>query len=72
MTEEVAEEEQTLMAIKLADNVRKMIREEIKAALEDHGFLSSVYFGAMKTELFTGYEIRKVVRDVITDQMGKY
>ena len=30
------------MALKLADNVRQMIREEIMAALEDHQFMGQL------------------------------
>lgn len=40
---ETTEEEQAAMAIKLADNVRALIRSEVKAALEDPVFVRSMY-----------------------------
>lgn len=40
---ETTAEEQAAMAIKLADNVRDLIRSEIKAALEDPVFVRSMY-----------------------------
>lgn len=41
MEQEVSGEEQAVMAIKLADNVRELIRSEIRAALEDYGFVQN-------------------------------
>jgi hypothetical protein len=40
---EPTEEEQAAMAIKLTDNVRKLIRSEIRAALEDPVFIRSMF-----------------------------
>lgn len=40
--EEVPEEEQAAMAIKLSDNVRKLIRDELKLALQDYEFLGGM------------------------------
>lgn len=40
---ETTAEEQAAMAIKLADNVRDLIRSEVKAALEDPVFVRSMY-----------------------------
>ena len=38
----VTAEEQALMALKLAESVRELIRKEVKEALQDYGFMSSV------------------------------
>ena len=40
---ETTTEEQAAMAIKLADNVRALIRSEVKAALEDPVFVRSLF-----------------------------
>jgi hypothetical protein len=40
---EPTEEEQAAMAIKLTDNVRALIRSEVKAALEDPVFVRSLF-----------------------------
>lgn len=39
---EVTPEEQAAMAIKLADDVRKMIRDEVRLALQDFTFMDSL------------------------------
>lgn len=40
---EVTEEEQAMMALKLQENVRELIRKEIKEALQDSSFIHSIY-----------------------------
>lgn len=44
---ETTAEEQAAMAIKLADNVRELIRSEIKAALEDQTFIRALFVGEL-------------------------
>lgn len=77
MTKEqmVSDEEQAAMAIKLADNVRQMIREEIRAALEDYDFMLSI-MGDPLTKVVTrgaygGIGFAEAVRNVMRAQMAK-
>lgn len=42
MEQEVSDEVQAAMAIKLAYDVRKLIRDEVKAALEDYTFMNAL------------------------------
>lgn len=77
MEQQVSDEVQAAMALKLADDVRQMIREEIKTALEDPNFVSGLggYFlmqhllnqGIGSSNSFIG-----AVKQVITNQMNKY
>lgn len=75
--EEVPGEEQAVAYIKLHDEVRELIRKEIKAALEDYGFVNSVYFHPLETRLYQGggssaAGLRMVVKQIIKEQMEKY
>jgi hypothetical protein len=68
---------QAAMAIKLADDVRKMIREEVKAALEDPNFMGSLNtlpLGQAAQRHFNAndYNFQQAVKNVIALQMNKY
>lgn len=65
------------MALKLADDVRKMIRDEIKAALEEQQFmnaLSPFFVGEVvaRSGIFSGSQFQSAVKQLITNQMNKY
>lgn len=77
MTKEqtVSDEEQALMAIKLADNVRELVRKEIKAALEDYEFMLTTQSYPLASAVFRSAsgtsEFRNAVLGVVTHQMQK-
>lgn len=54
---ETTAEEQAAMAIKLADNVRDLIRSEVKAALEDRAFLVRLHSTDL-AQMLTAYVIQ--------------
>jgi hypothetical protein len=54
---ETTDEEQAAMAIKLTDNVRDLIRSEIKAALEDRAFLARLHSTDL-AHMLTAYVIQ--------------
>lgn len=58
---ETTAEEQAAMAIKLADNVRELIRSEVKAALEDQTFIRALFVGELANWLAV-----PVIQHVIT------
>jgi len=76
---EVTDEEQAAMAIKLADNVRELIRAEMRVALEDYGFLNHInlfnFSERLSPVLFSNvhlnYTFRDGVKGIIKEQMGK-
>lgn len=76
MEQEVTGEEQALMAVKLADDVRKLIRDEVKAAMEDFGFLSGLYTYPLAEHMFrnisSSLKFQRAVRDAMIAQMNKY
>jgi DNA polymerase III psi subunit len=77
MEQEVPSELQAAMAIKLADDVRKMIRDEVKAALEDPIFIGSLntFPLAQSTQYHfnpNDYNFQQAVKNVIATQMVKY
>lgn len=75
VNQEVSDEEQAAAAIKLADNVRNLIRSEIKEALEDPQFWWGINRYAVESALFsnsTATNFRDAVRSVIKEQMEKY
>lgn len=74
--DEVDPETQAAMAIQLAENVRKLIREEIKAALESYEFMSTLAKHSMAENIAQAYEFsptfQRAVKRVIAEQMQKY
>ena len=75
--QEVSEQEQADMAIKLHENVRQLIRDEIKAALEDYQFmgqLGSFQLGEaiIRGGVFRSSVFRDAVKSVIVQQMQRY
>lgn len=73
--EEPTEEQQAAMALKLMDNVRELIRDEVRNALEDYGWISNLHYhplaGAMIYPLTQTGHFREAVKIVIRDQMSK-
>jgi hypothetical protein len=76
MEQEVPDEVQAAMALKLADDVRKMIREELKKALEDKVFMDGIFAypltETVARSLAGGVLFSQAVKRVIVDQMNKY
>ena len=68
---ETTAEEQAAMAIKLADNVRELIRSEIKAALEDRAFLGGMLSYAMvdhlSSQMYRSISSRGFIRREVLD-----
>ena len=64
------------MAILLADNVKKMIRDELKLALQDETFLAQVYTYPLAISVAHGVcgspQFHASVKNVITTQMNKH
>lgn len=79
MTKEqtVSDEEQAAMAIKLADNVRQLIRDEVKAALEDYQFTGNLLGhpmleAIMRSGAQSSNAFRLAVCAAIQQQMQKF
>jgi hypothetical protein len=76
MEQEVPDDMQAAMAVQLADNVRKLIREELKLALQDEAFLVNVYTYPLAISIAHGVcgspQFHAAVKNVITTQMSKY
>jgi hypothetical protein len=73
---EVTDEEQAAMAIKLTDNVRQLIRDEVKAALEDWAFCSSFHKGPLADTILrtmsTDNSLQNLLAQVIATKLMKY
>jgi hypothetical protein len=77
MEQEVPSEVQAAMAIKLADDVRKLIRDEVKAALEDSNFIGrlNTFPLSQSTQYHVNandYNFQQAVKNVIAQQLIKY
>ena len=77
MEQEVPSEVQAAMAIKLADDVRKLIRDEVKAALEDSNFIGrlNTFPLSQSTQYHfneNDYNFQQAVKNVIAQQLIKY
>lgn len=77
MTAEVSEEDQAAMALKLHMNVKQLIRDEIKAALEDYQFMGQLggfQLGeaVVRSGVLNSVVFRDAVKSVIVQQMQKY
>lgn len=73
---EVTDEEQAAMTIKLSDNVRQLIRDEVKAALEDWAFLNSFYKGtlaqAIMSEALANTGVQNALAQAVAAKLMKY
>lgn len=76
---EVTEEVQAQMAIKLAENVRELIRKEMLEAFASYEFAAAYRTGptynftqAMATQLNMQPEMQNIVKQTIIQQMNKY
>lgn len=77
MEQEVPDEVQAAMALKLVDDVRAMIRKEIKLALEDYSFMGQLggfQLGEaiVRSGVLSSTAFRDAVKTIITQQMQKY
>lgn len=77
MEQAVPDEVQAAMAMNLADDVRKLIRDEVKAALEDHSFMGQLggfQLGEaiIRSGVFSSTMFEAAVKNTITKQMQKY
>lgn len=75
MEQEVPDEVQAAMALKLADDVRKMIRNHIYEAFNDPEFMAYLPKDYLHEQLqaraYGGIGFAQAVRDVIRHQMQK-
>lgn len=75
--EEVDGKTQAELAIQLSDNVRELVRQHLKAALEDMNFMATIN-GFNLTEVTMrnlnpgNLNFQQAVKHVITNQMNKY
>ena len=77
MEEVIDDVTQAEMAIKLSDNVRELVRQHIKQALEDPSFMGSLnafnISEAAQRHLSPGnINFQSAVKSVIITQMNKY
>jgi len=75
--EEVDDLTQAEMAIKLSDNVRDLVRQHLKEALEDPEFIANVNTysmaeGVMRNVTASNLNFQMAVKNVILNQMQKY
>jgi hypothetical protein len=78
MTNEVPDEVQAQAAIKLSDNVRKLIRKEVTEAFADSEFVHNLmgdmsynFTAALAGKLQYENQFKEAVRQVIRDQLSK-
>jgi hypothetical protein len=68
-------EDQAALAIVFEENIRELVRKHLKEALEDWGFLNSVYMHPMAAvilgNLNTSTAFHNTVKNVIAHQMNK-
>ena len=73
--DEVDNETQAAMAIRLADDVKKMIRDEVNKAFMDSTFVSQLHIGLFASVMVQGMkynvDFKRAVRDVIIEHMQK-
>ena len=62
---DVTDEEQAAMAIKLAENVRQLIRAEVKAALEDWSFCSSFHKGPLADVIMREVSVNTMLQSLL-------
>lgn len=76
MEQEVTDEVQAAMSLKLVENVQKLIRDEVNKAFNDTAFISSLNMGLFAHVMVQGMrynpDFKKAVKDVIVDQMQRY
>jgi hypothetical protein len=77
MNQEVPDEVQAAMSLKLEENVRDLVRRELKAALEDYSFiggLNTFPLGQAITRNLNAsdYNFQQAVKNVIAQQLSKY
>jgi hypothetical protein len=75
--EEVDGKTQAEMAIKLSDNVRELVRQHLKDALEDPNFIANVNTytmteGVLRNVTASNHNFQMAVRHVIANQLNKY
>lgn len=76
MSDEVTDEEQALMAVKLAENVRKLIRDEVKAALEDKAFIDGIFAYPLSEAVIrscaSSHSFQAAVKSAMIVQLNKF
>lgn len=74
--QEVSDEEQAAAYLKLQDNVRQLIRDELKLALEDSSFWWVFNGYLIRRNVFNNVEmtesLRQAVKSIVKTQMEKY
>lgn len=69
--QEVPDEVQAAMAVKLADDVRNLIREEVKVAFRDYNFLYSLDGYMLLTMLMSGANSNTAFRQSVVHAISK-
>lgn len=77
MEQDVPDEVQAAMGLKLVEDVRKLIRDEVKAALEDYQFMGQLggfQLGEaiVRSGVFSSSVFHDAVKSVLVQQMQKY
>lgn len=75
--EEVDGKTQAEMAIKLSDNVRELVRQHIREALQDQIFLATINPYLLSEAVLrhlnpTNHNFQQAVKTAIVNQMNKY
>lgn len=77
MEQDVPDEVQAAMGLKLVGDVRELIRDEVRKALEDQTFMNHLASYALATAVqrhfnFGDYNFQQGVKQCIVQQMQKY
>jgi hypothetical protein len=73
--EEISEEQQAAMALKLMDNVKQLIIDTVLEGLSGHGALQTRVDALIQNrinETTGGTPMQMAVKRIVMDQMGKY
>jgi len=75
--EEVDETTQAEMAIKLSDNVRDLVRQHMRDALQDQNFLATINPYLLSEAVLqnlnsSNFAFQQAVKTIIANQMNKY
>jgi len=73
--EEISEEQQAAMALKLMDNVKQLIIDTVVEAMASQGFLRAQLDYIVNLHLNntnSGSALQMAVKKIVSDQMGKY
>lgn len=73
--EEISDEQQAAMALKLMDNVKQMIVDTVVANIRAEGDIGAAIYKEIMDQLadtHPGGRLQTSVKQIVRDQMGKY